>query len=92
MNISDSNLCKMCMTEIETIKHAFIECKLVKKLWLQVEKWIKENINRFCKISDLEKNFGQRSKEPIIDKIITATKAIIYHNKKTGKKHRINDV
>ena len=57
----------------------------MKELWLQVEKWIKEKNYRFCKISNSEKIFGQRAKEPIIDKIITATKAIIYNNKKTGK-------
>ena len=87
MNISDSNLCKMCMIETETMKHAFIDCEKVKELWLLVEKWIKENIYRFCKISDVEKIFGQRSKEPIIDKIIMATKATIYQNKKKTRKN-----
>ena len=92
MKISDSNICKICTTEIETIKHAFIECKKAKDLWAKIEKWLKDNVFRLCKISDIHKIFGQRAKEEIIDKTITATKAIIYNNRKTGKKHKIIDV
>ena len=85
MKISDSNICKLCLTDVETIKHAFIDCTKVRELWSRVEKWTKENISRFCKISDIDKVFGQRAKEENIDKIITATKAIIYNNRKKGK-------
>ena len=92
MNISDSNICKVCMVEIETLKHVFIECTHVRELWSQVERWIRSNISRQCKISDIDKIFGQASKGDIINKIITATKAIIYNNRKTGKKHKINDI
>ena len=77
MNISDSNICKVCMSEIETLKHVFIECTHVREMWSQVEKWIKLNICRQCKISDIDKILGQASKGDIINKIITATKAII---------------
>ena len=84
MKISDSNICKMCMTEIETINHAFIDCTKVKQLWSQVEKQIRDKVFRLCKISDTDKNFGQRAKEEISDKTITATKALIYDNRKTG--------
>ena len=86
MKISDSNICKVCMAEIETIKHVFIECIHVREIWSQIEKWIKVNICRQCKISDIDKIFGQSSKGDIINKIITATKATIYNNRKTGKK------
>ena len=46
MKISDSNICKICTTEIETIKHAFIECTKAKDLWAQIEKWLKDNVFR----------------------------------------------
>ena len=69
-----------------------IDCTKVRELWLQIERWIKDNISGVCKISDMDKVFGQRAKEEIIDKIITATKAEIYNNRKTSKKHVINDI
>ena len=53
---------------------------------------LKTNISRHCKISDIDKIFGQASNGDIINKIITATKAIIYNNRKTGKKHKLNDI
>ena len=80
------------MLETETLKHVFIDCTHVKKIWSQVEMWIKTNISRHCKISDIDKIFGQASNGDIINKIITATKAIIYNNRKTGKKHKLNDI
>ena len=92
MNISDSNICKICGSEIETLKHVFIECTHVKGIWSKVENWIKLNIFRQCKISDIDKIFGQSSKGDIVNKIITATKAIIYNNRKTGKQHKLNDI
>ena len=57
----------------------------VRELWLQMESWIKDKISRVCKISDMDKVFGQRAKGEIIDKSITATKAVIYNNRKTSK-------
>ena len=43
-------------------------------------------------VTDRKMDKGQRAKEEIIDKIITATKAEIYNNRKTSKKHVINDI
>ena len=62
------------------------------KTYVILDNWIKLNISRQCKISDIDKIFGQSSKGDIVNKIITATKAIIYNNRKTGKQHKLNDI
>ena len=41
MNLIGTNKCHICQKEIETIKHAFLECNSVRHLWLQIEKWVK---------------------------------------------------
>ena len=41
MNISDSNMCKTCRTEIDTLKQAFLEGHTTIDLWKQVEDWAK---------------------------------------------------
>ena len=61
MNISDSNTCKVCTTEIETIKHVFIDCIHVREIWSQIENWIKMKIFRQCKISDMHAGGDQGS-------------------------------
>ena len=41
MNISETKICETCHTEIDTIKHAFLECSKTVDLWKQVEKMFK---------------------------------------------------
>ena len=92
MKIKDSNKCTLCYTEIEDIKHAFLECSVVKRLWYNIEKWITNKTNIAVKLSNLDKIFGRQSAEKLIDNIILCTKITIFNNRKNGKKHHIEDV
>ena len=92
MEIKDSNKCLLCHTETEDIKHAFIECSRVKKLWRNIEKWIKDKSQNTVKLSHIDKIFGRQNAEELIDKIILCAKVTIFNNRKTGKKHHIEDV
>ena len=67
------SMCRLCLDEIETIKHTFIECTYVKALWNQIELWLRNKNFKSCKISDIDIIFGQRSREKIIDKTIIST-------------------
>ena len=92
MKISDTNLCPICYETEETIKHAFLECQFVIILWNQIECWCKNITDRMIKINEIEKIFGSNPPDKIIDKVIMCTKLVIYNNRKTGKKHHINEV
>ena len=89
MGISDLNLCKNCEQEIDTLKHAFLECQSSVEIWIQVEKWLKSKISPSFKLPDIEKIFGYQTKNEIIDKVILNTKLTIYNNRKDGKSHHI---
>ena len=92
MNLIDSNKCLICQKDIETIKHAFLECSSVRHLWLQIEKWVKLKTNRTIKLSNLDKIVGRQSNKLLIEKIITCAKMVIFNNRKNGKNHKIDDV
>ena len=49
MQLSDTS---QCSNDMESIKHAFLECKYVTNLWKQVQNWLKRNISTTCKPSD----------------------------------------
>ena len=42
MGITQTPLCSFCKTEIETIKHFFVECKITKKIWNDINKYLKQ--------------------------------------------------
>ena len=43
--ISDSNVCRICHGEIETLVHLFWDCDMVSELWLNIKHWIESKIN-----------------------------------------------
>ena len=57
MNVGTDSSCVYCNAELETLSHAFIECSHVKKLWKNVEDWLKTSMDPYLKIGDPEKIF-----------------------------------
>ena len=49
--------CPYCDTLIETIEHAFIKCDMVKRLWREVAQWLRNDIDRTMKNSDVENTY-----------------------------------
>ena len=70
MNLIDTNKCWICQGEIETIKHAFLECNSVTQLWFRIEQWLKLKTNHTIKLSNVDKIFGRQSKDKLIEKVI----------------------
>ena len=91
MKLLETNICQICLSDIETIKHAFLECTSVAQLWRQIENRISQKIDKAVKLSNIDKIFGRYSSDEIIDKIIICTKTIIFNNRENGKNHQIND-
>ena len=92
MKISDSMMCKICLTEVDSIKHAFLECSTTVTLWNQVEQWAKLKINNSLIITDIDKIFGHQMKNEIVDKIILITKIVIYQNRMKNKSHHLLNI
>ena len=74
MGLSESSNCPYCNNIDETIDHAFLNCRAVTNLWMEVERWLRQVIDGGIKISDIEKIMGTGSLDDIIDKTILATK------------------
>ena len=92
MKIKECQFCPHCENIEETIEHAFIECKMAKKIWSSVEKWLQQYIERGIKVSDIDKIFGMNMQGNFIDKTIIATKMVIYRNRQKGKNYHIEEV
>ena len=92
MEIIELNKCLLCETVKDDIKHAFLECSKVEKLWQDIEKWIKDRTQTTVKLSFIDQIFGRQNAEELIDKIILSAKVTIFNNRKNGKKHHIEDV
>ena len=91
MKIAETNICKLCQKEPETVKDTFLDCPVVAILWKEIENWLQNSLETGIKL-DIDKIFGRDTSEESIDKTILCTKIIIYNDRKTGKKHHIRDV
>ena len=70
MEISDSNICKNCEQEIDTLQHAFLDCYATKELWSQVEQWLKSVFSPHINLTDIDKIFGYQMENEFIDKVV----------------------
>ena len=66
MGISNSSTCPYCEEQVETIEHAFIQCKAAKSIWREVEIWLKQNIDNKINIPDIDKIFGVENENDIV--------------------------
>ena len=92
IGIIDSSKCPYCEEPEETIEHAFIYCETVNLFWKKIERWLQIYINGTIKICNIEKILGTGDPNNIVDKMIIATKRVIYKNRQTGKSYNIKEV
>ena len=84
-----TKMCKTCLTEIDTLRHMFLECHTTINLWKQVEFWVKTVTSNSLKLTDFDKIFGFQQRDKTINRIILITKIVIYKNRISGKAHNI---
>ena len=82
----DNCACAYCNEDTKTVTHAFIEYPNTIRIWQDVESWVKRKLNKYLKISDIEKIFGNCENNRVIDMIISATIKAIYQKRRTGKR------
>ena len=72
--------CEYSKAPSETIILAFIECPdaAYTSIWKEVEHWLRTLVDPYIKSSDVEKIFGSKSLNPIINRIIIAIIQTIY--------------
>jgi hypothetical protein len=60
---SSDNKCTFCKECPETIQHLLAECKIVKNIWLQLQKWITRKLCIPFKLNNYHILFGTDIKE-----------------------------
>ena len=91
MKITDSELCLFCK-EIETIEHAYLECRNSSNLWSNTVSWVREIHDPHFMISDIEKMVGSTINNHIVNLITISVKDVIYQKRKTGNIMNVTDV
>ena len=56
--IVESNHCRRCGKNAETIQHLFSQCKIVENLWTDIKQWIKRKLNYQLHMTQISKVFG----------------------------------
>ena len=41
MEIKENDSCPHCHDYVETIEYAFLQCKMARKIWKEIETWLK---------------------------------------------------
>ncbi len=78
----ESDKCDLCKEEVETVRHLFCECKVVKPFWENVRTWVNSQtgINIVMNISEMLLGTPQEI-PPVIDLFYTVAKMYIYNCK-----------
>ena len=92
MGLSETSKCPYCNEEEETIEHAFLFCDSVKKLWYDVQQWLRRYIDGGITIPNRDKIMGIGHPASIVEKTIMATKRVIYRNRQEGAQYSLRDV
>ena len=56
MEIKENDLCPHCHDHVETIEYAFLQCKMAKKIWKEIDTWLQMHVNRHKNLRYREKN------------------------------------
>ena len=75
-HISDTELCENC-GGVETIMHLLVECKLLQKLWSDLERWLNKNLQERITLTEVI-IMGDSSKSILANYIIIITKYEMY--------------
>ena len=96
MGIKNSNLCSLCLREVDSVSHMLLSCKTSRDLWSEVENWIQELGMLNYNLSPDKIILGDIENVTSINTIILLTKNIIYNAMKKEQKPNIfnakNDV
>ena len=60
-SIKTTDLCSFYNSEIETVKHCFFYCKIVKKFWIDIQKYTKVNTFNIFHIRMVTKLYSMQS-------------------------------
>ena len=58
MKIVDSNQCRLCGENAETIQHLFSQCEIVGNVWTNINQWIKRKVNCRLHMTQITKILG----------------------------------
>ena len=61
MKIKEEKFCPHCKEIVQTIEHAFLECKAAKKIWTNVGKWLQLHIDNTIKKIQILTNIWQKN-------------------------------
>ena len=84
INVTENNLCDLCKTEPESIKHLFWNCPKTKQLISEVKLWLNMSLNINLTFTEADMIFGIIDKSQhyeILNLIILTIKKYIYNTK-----------
>ena len=90
--IKDSDLCDFCGQDSESILHLFCECDISTMIWQELVDWLNTHGLGLTYLTDSQILFGDRSWDPIINRIVIVVKCIIFRNKNRNKIPTLNQV
>ena len=81
------NRCSFCQKEKETMKHLFIECGEVQKLWESVKSWVNKTYGRVIYLAEKSIFFNCADSDPksVVNLLILICKQYIYGCRCTGE-------
>ena len=79
--IKDSNKCENCVDEAETIIHLFCDCPKNCSIWKNIVDWLNSLGYRLGYFTDVQILFGDKKFDPIVNKVIIASKYLIFKQK-----------
>lgn len=93
VGIVNSSLCYFCQQTPETIEHIFVDCYLVKEIWIELEKWMTDIFGlqtSFDKYSILFGKYDNRDIHRLENLIILFTKQYILQSKMKTSRLNVN--
>ena len=84
IGISQTDICRFCKTDVETILHVFIECQIISDMWKEFFIWLNCNVNIDIQFSPEYILFGI-DHDFATGKIILLIKSTIYTYLQKGK-------
>ena len=85
--ISQTDMCRLCQRNVETINHLFADCERVDTLWNNLESWIKMRISCTIRIDKTMRILGYLqpgSEFWALNLILLSTRYYIFHTAKNG--------
>ena len=87
IGVQENDFCSFCRNEPETLKHLFLTCSYVEKLWNDIADLLR--VSRVGQLSSGVKIFGEKN-SALINHIITITKYVIYDARRRNARPSID--